>query len=288
MMNTSSMFHGDLVTTNRILYTPSSFARTNLLHLQEIGELQAEKPHTSQRSSLQSYLFMIVLSGSGTLTYRGEEHQLSAGQCVWIDCQNAYAHRTSDALWKLQWVHFYGPTLNEIYRKYTERGGSPVISTKRAAAFSQHWQKLFETASTFDHIRDMRINEQLGTLLTLLMEESWHPETQSKHAPKRQLLQKIRDYLDLHYAEKINLDNLAAEFFINKYYLTRIFHEQFGVTINTYLTSVRITQAKQLLRFSDMSMEDIAVACGLQNANYLNRVFRKVEGIGPRAYRNDW
>ena len=104
----------------------------------------------------------------------------------------------------------------------------------------------------------------------------------------RQLLQKIRDYLDLHYAEKINLDNLSAEFFINKYYLTRIFHEQYGVTINTYLTSVRITQAKQLLRFSDMSMEDIAVACGLQNANYLNRVFRKVEGIGPRAYRNDW
>lgn len=281
----TSMFHGDLVTTSRILYTPSSFARTNLLHLQEIGELQAKKPHTSQRSNLQSHLFMIVLSGSGTLSYQGAEYQLSAGQCVWINCQNAYAHRTSDDLWKLQWLHFYGPHLNAIYEKYRERGGSPVINTKKTTAFSQQWQTLFEIASTFDHIRDMRINEHLSSLLTLLMEESWHPETQSKPVPQRMILQQVKDYLDLHHSERITLDALSAQFFINKFYLTRIFHEQFGVTINAYLTSVRITHAKKLLRFSEMSMEDIAIACGLQNSNYLNRVFRKVEGIRPRDYR---
>ncbi len=284
----SSMFHGDLVTSSRILYTPSAFARTNLLHLQEIGELQAHKPHTSQRSDLQSYLFMIVISGKGTLTYQGEVYPLSAGQCAWIDCRKAYAHRTSDDLWKLQWIHFYGPTLHAIYDKYQERGGGPVITTKKTAVFSQQWQQLYEIADTFDHIRDMHINEQLNTLLTLLMAESWHPESQSKPAPKRQNLQQIKDYLDLHFAERISLDDLAARFFINKYYLTRIFHEQFGTTINTYLTSLRITRAKHLLRFSELTLEEIAQACGLQNANYLNRVFRKVEGEGPGAYRGKW
>lgn len=54
------LFHGTLVTTNRILYTPSSFARTNLLHLQETGVLQAQKPHTSKRKNLISYLFFAV------------------------------------------------------------------------------------------------------------------------------------------------------------------------------------------------------------------------------------
>ncbi len=36
---------------------------------------------------------------------------------------------------------------------------------------------LYNLASSSDYIRDMRINEKLGTLLTLLMEQSWHPES---------------------------------------------------------------------------------------------------------------
>lgn len=55
-----SLFHGNLVTTNRVLYTPSQFAKTNLLHLQEIGKLQAQKQHTSKRRNLASFLFFIV------------------------------------------------------------------------------------------------------------------------------------------------------------------------------------------------------------------------------------
>ena len=42
----NSLFQGKLVTSRRIIYTPSDFARTNLIHLQEIGSLQALRPHT--------------------------------------------------------------------------------------------------------------------------------------------------------------------------------------------------------------------------------------------------
>lgn len=49
-----------IVDSNRILYTPSIFAKTSLFHLQEIGELQALRPHVSSRSNLVSYLFLIV------------------------------------------------------------------------------------------------------------------------------------------------------------------------------------------------------------------------------------
>lgn len=113
------LFHGSLVTTNRILYTPSAFAKSSLLHLQETGVLQAQKPHTSKRKNLMSYLFFIVESGSGTLQYENQDYPLHAGDCIFIDCQKPYAHFTSDQnLWKLHWVHFYGPTMNSIYNKY--------------------------------------------------------------------------------------------------------------------------------------------------------------------------
>ncbi len=61
-----------IVSSNRVLYTPSSFAKSSLLHLQEIGELSALRAHTSSRSNLQSFLFFVVIKGSGTLIYDGK------------------------------------------------------------------------------------------------------------------------------------------------------------------------------------------------------------------------
>lgn len=57
-MKHQALFHGDLVNTTRIIYTPSEFAKTSLLHVQEIGTLQAQKPHVSKREDLDSYLFL--------------------------------------------------------------------------------------------------------------------------------------------------------------------------------------------------------------------------------------
>mgnify|MGYP000010643056 FL=1 len=105
---------------------------------------------------------------------------------------------------------------------------------------------------------------------------------------KRQNVQEIKDYLDLHFAEKITLDALAERFYINKFYLTRVFKEQFGLSVTNYLTQLRITQAKRLLRFTGKSVENVAQECGLNDANYFSRLFKKVEGTTPGEYRRQW
>ena len=106
----TSLFEGTLVESERILYTPSTFARTNLIHLQECGRLKALSPHTSHRENLASYLCFIVLEGSGTLEYDQKHYTLSAGDCVFLDCKKSYLHRCSNQLWTLEWAHFYGPS----------------------------------------------------------------------------------------------------------------------------------------------------------------------------------
>ena len=55
-------------------------------------------------------------------------------------------------------------------------------------------------------------------------------------------LEKVKIYLDEHFTEKISLDDLSDRFFINKYYLTRIFKETYGVTISHYVLFRRITK----------------------------------------------
>lgn len=97
-----------------------------------------------------------------------------------------------------------------------------------------------------------------------------------------------KEYLDEHYTERITLDDLAERFFINKFYLSKIFKETYGTTVNNYLISKRITRAKQLLRFTDMTVDEVGAAVGMGDANYFSRMFRKVEGISPREYRKQW
>ncbi len=287
-MKKTSLFHGNLVSTNRILYTPSSFAKNSLIHLQETGTLKAQKPHTSMRTHLDSYLFILVTEGNGSLTYNGNHYELSAGDCVFIDCKLPYSHTTSNNLWSLQWVHFYGTNMPDIYAKYVERGGAPVFKSTNANAYSIMLSQLYDIAQSEDYLRDMKIYQHLLSLLTLLMEDSWHPENSHRNSPKKENLIKLREYLDDHYLEHISLDELAEKFYINKFYLTRIFKEQFGISINSYITSLKITHAKQLLRFTQLSASEIAEQCGMADANYFSRTFKKIEGITPSQFRKQW
>ena len=124
-------------------------------------------------------------------------------------------------------------------------------------------------------------------LLSALMQESCQPEKQQT-ASRRQDLTKVRNYLDEHFTEKITLDELSDSFFINKFYLVRLFKEQYGQSINHYLQQIRITKAKQLLRFTDKTVEQIGLECGLGAHSYFTRTFKKVEGITPSEFRSQW
>lgn len=302
-----------IVSTTRIIYTPSTFARSSLLHLQEIGELHALQAHESRRSGLNSYLFFTVVSGSGKLVYNGREYRLSSGNCVFIDCNEPYSHTTDPAnLWTLRWCHFNGSTMNSVYNKYCERGGRPVFkaasvvpTSTPANTFDDHstangregdynesinelLSSLMSIASSDDYMRDMLINQQLSSLLTLIMSESWHPENQEELPKKKSLLMDVKKYIDENYESKISLDEMAGHFYINKYYLSKSFKEQFGQSLSSYILSVRITKAKQLLRFSDKSVEQIGYECGLGAPHYFSQKFKDVEGVPPSKYREQW
>lgn len=276
------------VKTSRILYTPSVFARTSLLYLQEVGSLEALYPHTSTRENLVSFLFFVVTSGSGKLTYEGKVYELEQGDCVFVDCKKAYSHSTDLDLWKLDWVHFYSSTMSSIYDKYLERGGKPVFHVSDVSNFTALIHELYDLASSSDYIRDMRINEKLSNLLTLIMKESWNPDNKMTTSRKRLELENIKNYLDERYTEHISLEDLSNQFFINKFYLTKIFKESYGITINNYLISKRITKAKQYLRFTDMTVDEIAQAIGISDVNYFCRMFKKVEGMSPTTYKKKW
>ena len=269
----NALFSGEMVLSNRIIYTPSEFAKSSLIHLQETGTLQAKHPHKSSRN--------------GELRYNEKTYRLTQNHCIFIDCRQPYAHTTSNDLWSLKWVHFCGQSMAEIYNKYLNRGGEPVFSLEHPESCIHLLDEIFGIASSDDYIRDMKINEKLSSLLTLIMSKSWNPG-KIRSSQKRSELSAIKAWLDENYSAKISLDELSNQFYIDKFYLSKIFKEKYGITINAYVSQKRITEAKQLLRFSDKTIEQISCEIGISDPNYFTRLFRKIEGITPGEYRKLW
>ena len=287
-MNKPQIFKGNTADSERILYTPSPFARENLFYLQEAGSLNAKAKHISQRSYLDSYLFILVESGSGTVTVRNQEYTLSQRDCAFINCSEPYSHSTEEDPWSLQWVHFHGPTMNAVYQKYLERSGSVIFSAQNTAVYKELLHSLQVSALSDSYVRDMEMHQLLSALLTQIMKDCWNPEQIRKDIPSADNTEQLRAYLSEHYTEKISLDDLSARFFLSKFYLTKRFKEQYGVTISDYILDLRIRQAKELLRFSSLSLDDISAECGFYDLPYFSRKFKKAEGITPSAYRNQW
>lgn len=291
MPNLLPLFIGDLVQSRRVIYQPSSFAMQSLLYLQETGSLTAIKPHVSSRQNLASFLFFYVEEGDGSLTYHNQTYIMKKGDCAFIDCRNKYSQSSSSKnLWSLKWVHFFGSNMSEIYSKYLERGGEVCFSVdnKKSNPFIHILDLIMETANSSSYIRDMKINEILSQLLTILMEYSWNPEKVKISNTKCLNISNVKAFIDKKFTEKIALEMVANQFNVNKSYLLRVFKENTGFTVNNYILQRRILKAKNELRFTNKTLDLIAEECGFEGANYFIRIFKKIEGITPGEYRKRW
>lgn len=284
-------FSGSTVNSRRTIYTPSNFAKLNLTFLQEVGELTSLKKHTSGRENLSSFLFFIVTDGSGTVKYENTTYEVNTGDCVFINCMNAYEHTSSTNQWSLKWVHFYGNNIDAIYEKYKERGGRVVFSAPDPELISTLIDEIHVIADSSSYLRDMEIHEKLSSLLLNIMKESWNEnlrDSESTSSEKRKDIKLIREYIDDNYEKDIKLDDLALAYNISKYYLSHIFKEQYGTSITNYVINTRITKAKHFLRFTDMTTTEIAGRVGYDDVNYFIRMFKKVENITPGEYKKKW
>lgn len=95
----------------------------------------------------------------------------------------------------------------------------------------------------------------------------------------------VRHYIDTHYKEPLTLDDLAREAHVNKFYLSHVFKEEYGMSPISYLLSRRIEEGRYLLRETNMSLSQISQILGFSSASYFSQSFRRSEGMSPIDYR---
>ncbi len=92
-------------------------------------------------------------------------------------------------------------------------------------------------------------------------------------------------YINLHYNENINVEQVAAQCRISPRYLRKIFHKQLHLSPSEYIINLRLRKACELIKSSSLPFKDIAYATGFTNQQYFTKLFKQKQGITPGKYR---
>ncbi|MWV43997.1 response regulator [Paenibacillus sp. HJL G12] len=102
-----------------------------------------------------------------------------------------------------------------------------------------------------------------------------------------ELYVKLEEYIRLHFTQAINVDHLAHTFQFNASYIIRVFKKYHGIPPLQYLISLRINEAKRLIKEKpEMDIKDISEIIGYTDQHYFSRVFRSWTGMNPSEYRD--
>lgn len=95
-----------------------------------------------------------------------------------------------------------------------------------------------------------------------------------------------RDYIYSHIKERITIEELAGELGVSASYLSRLFKKETGSSVSAYIREQKIEMAKNLLRYSDYSLIDIANRLSFSSQSHFIQQFRELVGMTPKKYRD--
>lgn len=109
-----------------------------------------------------------------------------------------------------------------------------------------------------------------------------HNNTNSKH------INACKEYIYSHIKERITIEDLADVLGVSASYLSRLFKKETGISVSAYIRNRKIEMAKNLLRFSNDSMIEIANRLAFSSQSHFIQQFREVVGMTPKRYRDKY
>ena len=91
-------------------------------------------------------------------------------------------------------------------------------------------------------------------------------------------------FIDNHYAEKIDLDNISDEAYFSKFHFIRLFKKIYGKAPHQYLTYVRVEKAKDLLK-TETSIADVCYSVGFESISSFTGLFKRYAHKTPSQYQ---
>ena len=239
-----------------------------------------------------------VQEGQGNYSVNGQEYMMKPGDIIIFNNVEAHGWKLMGEDMKLL-VMIFSPEFvaeklsvfdSEYLKPFVERGSNfknrigseePVSHEIRKGIreIYAEWQPQKEGHPPMLKANILRI---LTMLIRTYQDESKSGEMlkEKKSAMKR--LEQAISYIDHHYSEKITLDEVAAAAYMSSNYFSSYFRKVTGISFSEYVTRIRISHARELLRDTDKSVTEIAMECGFHNISNFYRLYKKQVGKPPR------
>lgn len=134
-------------------------------------------------------------------------------------------------------------------------------------------------AERLQAMEERSIRERLQSILPAAVPAA------AKQSRASAVVNEVKEYVDRNYAKKISLTTAADHVCLSPGYLGPLFKSVAGVSFRSYLRSVRVSRAKELMKDHTLNLTQIAQAVGYDDQNYFSQVFLEETGIRPGEYR---
>ncbi|MBW7459560.1 helix-turn-helix domain-containing protein, partial [Paenibacillus sepulcri] len=152
-------------------------------------------------------------------------------------------------------------------------------SSELEGAESLLWEALFEQ-ETLGEMRQL-IESHLSAVCERIREK--------RTGKVANLVERVRTIIEQSYADGgLTVADIGKAVYLTPTYVSLLFKQETGQTVNEYLTQVRVDKAKELLRDPQYKFYDICYAIGYTDPSYFTKLFKKATGVTPSVYRDNY
>ena len=215
-----------------------------------------------------------VSPGDIVIIPQNELHRTSGG----VAGYERYALYFSDALTE----DFKKEMGNEFFEKILKLGSVNLPGYAKEKVFSL-LKEIEQEQRKSDEFSSLVIKRALYNIfITILRHGSKIKQNSNK---KIDAIEQALIYINENYAQDLSLSSVAKISYMEETYFSKRFKKLTGFGFSEYLTHTRIKVAEELLKNSDLSINEISDQCGFSGSNYFGDLFKKINGISPSAYR---
>ncbi|MBQ2251930.1 MAG: helix-turn-helix transcriptional regulator [Clostridia bacterium] len=248
------------------------------------GKFVCEKQFSFEHRSSECFILLYAVSGTVDLTISASSYTLSPDSHIIIPAQSKYSSSSSDGACYF-WCQFY------IHGAYSIDGELLTLRENKAFSIS-----LFGKASQsekmrllFDQLLDAsRSSSPFCTSICSNFLEIILKELASERCSDGDInVEGIIRWIALNAPNIKKVSEVADQFGYSSEYLTTLLKKVTSKSITDHITESKIDLAKRLLTGTDLEISEISRTCGFSDDKYFFRVFKKICGITPRAYRTN-
>lgn len=260
----------------------SETAKINLFYMASFALWQSGSQYFTMRENVAYYLLMVTYDGEGILEYDGCQFTLTKGSVFLIDCRLPHFYKTVGPKWEHAEILF-GGAYSQQYFDVIRKSKSYVFYQSESGRLQRTLESLVQLYGDVVPNRELLISAKLNELLDEVLRTSI-PHQKALNLMPENLKQTVL-YITEHYMDHLKIDDLAAHCKLSNSYFLRIFRQYMNCTPKSYILTLQIENAKQLLEMSTKSVSEIAEAVGVYEVRYFCYLFRQHVGVTPREYR---